>query len=388
MTVKISYLGLNSEKYSHFVSVCDKSISFYSKERDIEVLTNKTSSDGPQLIFFEKGDYIDDTRIMSKIMNGNSSVYIILVSDNLSKDQFTKYLKSGVKDIVPEPLTKERMFNIVQFVERYQKLLSLSKNDDNQIRTDRIPVWKRIFDILFALSSIVVLSPIFIITGFIILIESPGPIIYISKRVGSNYCIFNFYKFRSMYKDSDKRLKDFLSRNQYSDVDFEKYNLDDDTVKIPIYISTDTDDKLFYSDDNVISEEEFIREKRSKQKNNFVKFENDPRITKIGRIIRRFSIDELPQLFNVIKGDMSIVGNRPLPLYEAEQLTTDNYIDRFIGPAGLTGLWQVEKRGDAGKLSPEERKQLDIYYSKNYGFWIDLKIIIRTLTAFIQKDNV
>jgi len=93
-------------------------------------------------------------------------------------------------------------------------------------------------------------------------------------------------------------------------------------------------------------------------------------------------------LINIIKGDMSIVGNRPLPLYEAEQLTSDQYIDRFLAPSGLTGLWQVEKRGDSGKLSPEERKQLDIYYANNYNFWMDMKILLKTFTAFIQKENV
>jgi lipopolysaccharide/colanic/teichoic acid biosynthesis glycosyltransferase len=85
---------------------------------------------------------------------------------------------------------------------------------------------------------------------------------------------------------------------------------------------------------------------------------------------------------------MSVVGNRPLPLYEAEKLTSDNYIDRFMGPSGLTGLWQVEKRGDSGKLSPEQRKQLDIFYAKNYSISMDLKIILKTFTAFIQKENV
>ena len=82
---------------------------------------------------------------------------------------------------------------------------------------------------------------------------------------------------------------------------------------------------------------------------------------------------------------MSIVGNRPLPLYEAELLTSDEHIDRFMGPAGLTGLWQVEKRGEAGKLSAEERKQLDITYAKTFSFWLDIKIILKTVTAFIQK---
>lgn len=142
------------------------------------------------------------------------------------------------------------------------------------------------------------------------------------------------------------------------------------------------------SDDEVISEEEFLKEKNKRRQNNFVKLENDPRITKIGRFIRKYSIDEIPQLINILKGEMSIVGNRPLPLYEAEQLTSDKYIDRFLGPAGLTGLWQVEKRGDSGRLSPEERKQLDIYYAKNFNFWMDLKIVIKTFSSFVQKENV
>ncbi len=119
-----------------------------------------------------------------------------------------------------------------------------------------------------------------------------------------------------------------------------------------------------------------------------LKFQHDPRITKVGRFIRKYSIDELPQLFNILKGDMSVVGNRPLPLYEAEKLTGDEYIDRFIAPAGLTGLWQVEKRGDSGKLSSEERKQLDIQYGRTYSFKTDMRIILKTLTAFIQKENV
>ena len=85
---------------------------------------------------------------------------------------------------------------------------------------------------------------------------------------------------------------------------------------------------------------------------------------------------------------MSVVGNRPLPLYEAELLTSDEYIDRFMAPSGLTGLWQVEKRGGAGKLSANERKNLDIRYAKEFSFWMDISIIFRTFTAFVQKENV
>ena len=162
----------------------------------------------------------------------------------------------------------------------------------------------------------------------------------------------------------------------------EKKALDDDMV------FGDDDQILMVSDDFVLTEDAFINLQRTKQDNAFVKLEKDPRITKVGRFIRKYSIDELPQLVNILKGDMSVVGNRPLPLYEAELLTSDEYIDRFMAPAGLTGLWQVEKRGGAGKLSAEERKNLDIRYAKEFSFWMDLSIIFRTFTAFIQKENV
>lgn len=212
--------------------------------------------------------------------------------------------------------------------------------------------------------------------------ESKGPIVYKSKRVGSNYDIFDFLKFRSMFVDADKHLKDFNNLNQYQDELNEEDDLSD-------FILPEGDENLLFGDDDfVISEEVFNSQKEKEQKNSFVKLENDPRITKIGQIIRKYSIDELPQLFNILKGDMSIVGNRPLPLYEAELLTSDEYIDRFMAPAGLTGLWQVEKRGDSGKLSAEERKMLDIKYAKNFSLGMDIKIILKTFTAFIQKENV
>ena len=145
---------------------------------------------------------------------------------------------------------------------------------------------------------------------------------------------------------------------------------------------------MLVGDDYVVAESDFSKQKEEEINNAFVKIENDPRVTKVGRFIRKYSIDELPQLFNILKGDMSIVGNRPLPLYEAEKLTIDSSIDRFMAPAGLTGLWQVEERGKGGMMSAEERKQLDITYGQTYNFMLDMKIIFRTLTAFIQKENV
>ena len=106
----------------------------------------------------------------------------------------------------------------------------------------------------------------------------------------------------------------------------------------------------------------------------------------MGRFIRNSSLDELPQLINVIKGDMSIVGNRPLPLYEAELLTSDQWSERFLGPAGLTGLWQVKLKNTA-QDTIENRKKLDNQYAHNHSFWGDIKIIIKTIPAMIQKEN-
>lgn len=202
-----------------------------------------------------------------------------------------------------------------------------------------------------------------------------------------------------MYTDADKRLRELKKNNQYASSpetepapaptpsvsEADKVPMDSG---IPADLMISDDEVMLVGDDFVISEDVFNKQKNDDITNAFVKIENDPRVTKVGRIIRKFSIDELPQLFNILWGDMSIVGNRPLPLYEAEKLTADEYIDRFIAPAGLTGLWQVERRGMGGKMSAEERKQLDITYGRTYNFALDMKIIFKTLTAFIQKDDV
>jgi lipopolysaccharide/colanic/teichoic acid biosynthesis glycosyltransferase len=139
----------------------------------------------------------------------------------------------------------------------------------------------------------------------------------------------------------------------------------------------------------------YTRQKKeiARSRSAFIKISNDPRITRVGKFIRNTSIDELPQLINILKGDMSIVGNRPLPVYEAELLTIEDMSKRFLAPPGLTGLWQVELRGRGGEMSEDERKRLDNEYAEhfignNYSFWYDLKLILRTIPALLQKDTV
>jgi lipopolysaccharide/colanic/teichoic acid biosynthesis glycosyltransferase len=240
------------------------------------------------------------------------------------------------------------------------------------------------------------------LTAIAIKLESKGPILFKSKRVGTNYTIFDFLKFRSMYTDAEQRLSELSKdRNQYAETNDKEESKA--TITAPLGDQAEMsmmdmglesgmmigdEEIMLVGDDFVVAESDFAKKKEEEINNAFVKIENDPRVTKVGRFIRKYSIDELPQLFNILKGDMSIVGNRPLPLYEAEKLTADSSIDRFMAPAGLTGLWQVEERGKGGNMSAEERKQLDITYGQTYSFILDMKIIFRTLTAFIQKENV
>ena len=340
-------------------------------------------------LFFEQVNIskdIADIRYMRKKYPG---LYMVLVMDSLSKEEAAQYLKAGINNTIKFEMTHEALTDLSTFLKRRkeQKIKDLQLKAQN-IKAFRLPLWKRIFDILFSGMAILCLSPLLIFTALAIRLESKGAVIYKSKRVGSNYQIFDFLKFRSMYTDADKHLKDFNALNQYQQEEEEEPDIWGEDIDTDMNEEGDEEEILLVSDDFVISEEDYIHKKSKEKSNAFVKLENDPRITKIGRFIRKYSIDELPQLFNILKGDMSIVGNRPLPLYEAELLTSDEHIDRFIGPAGLTGLWQVEKRGEAGKLSAEERKQLDITYAKTFSFWLDIKIILKTVTAFIQKENV
>ena len=337
-------------------------------------------------LFFEQVNISKDIADIQYMRKKYPGLYMVLVIDSLSKEEASEYLKAGINNTIKYETSQEALKDLSTFLKRRkdQKIKALQLKAQN-INAFHLPLWKRTFDIFFSGMAILCLSPLLIFTALAIRIESKGPIIYKSKRVGSNYQIFDFLKFRSMYTDADKHLKDFNALNQYQQEDEDIWG---EEPEAEVNEEIDEEEILLISDDFVISEEDYINKKSKEKSNAFVKLENDPRITKIGRIIRKYSIDELPQFINILKGDMSIVGNRPLPLYEAELLTSDEHIDRFMGPAGLTGLWQGEKRGEAGKLSAEERKQLDITYAKTFSFWLDIKIILKTVTAFIQKENV
>ena len=398
--IGIVYLGKNPNTRDKLKYVPGQIVRMTSTYKDAAKLCVPRVKNEHFIVFFERGVKSEDITSITYLKKKCPGLYIILLTDLLSNEERLTYQKCGINDTLNKDSSVTEINKKIQFITSRENILFDDKASSKNILHFKIPIWKRTFDIVFSLIALIILSPVFIITAIAIKLESNGPVLFKSKRVGTNYTVFDFLKFRSMFMDSDKRLKELSkTQNQYSDkieepvvpVGHFNANVDDNTAigdDLGAEMLISDEEVMLVGDDFVVSESSFNKQKNEDINNAFVKIENDPRITKVGHFIRKYSIDELPQLVNILKGDMSVVGNRPLPLYEAEKLTSDDSIDRFMAPAGLTGLWQVEKRGDSGKLSAEERKQLDITYGQTYNFILDMKIIFKTLTAFIQKDDV
>lgn len=386
------YIGNNQATISHYTQIVDGVFITTDREEKANDILSNIREQYNTVVLFEQGkDTDEDCRMIERLHEKYPQTYIVLVTEKLLPELRIQYQKVGIGNTIP-PKADESSFaqvtNYISIRRKHQQQEAKLKAEKENLRTFHLPLWKRIFDIVFAGCALIILSPLLLLTALAIRIESKGAVIYKSKRVGSNYQVFDFLKFRSMYLNADKRLKELNALNQYNTDEEENVSERDEITFDELTGSTEEEECLLISDDFIVYEDEFTQKKQKEKENAFVKLEHDPRITRVGRFIRKYSIDELPQLINVLKGDMSIVGNRPLPLYEAELLTNDAYIDRFMAPSGLTGLWQVEKRGDSGKMSAEERKMLDIRYAKEFSFWFDMKIILRTFTAFIQKEDV
>ena len=402
--IGIVYLGNNPQTEERLKYIPGRLVQLTKTYKDAATACAPHVRNEHFIVFFEKNVRTEDITAITYLRKKCKNIYIILLTDQLEDEERQLYQKCGINDTLSLSASVTEMNKKIQFICDRENLMFDDQVSKKHILRFKIPVWKRIFDIVFSGLAIIVLSPVFLLTAIAIKLESPGPVLFKSKRVGTNYTIFDFLKFRSMYTDAEKRLKEVskTAGNQYA----EKSEEEEDphtTITAPLGIEAEMammamgmesdmmisdEETMLVGDDFVVAESDFSKQKDEEINNAFVKIENDPRVTRVGHFIRKYSIDELPQLFNILKGDMSIVGNRPLPLYEAEKLTADSSIDRFMAPAGLTGLWQVEERGKGGLMSAEERKQLDITYGQTYNFMLDMKIIFRTLTAFVQKENV
>ena len=305
----------------------------------------------PEVIFCESSFDFAAVKSFVQFLKSNSafsSIPFILDSTNLCEMEMSLYKKHMLADDIMQIdgteqnalLGKIRFLNKVKSKATGMKS-SLREEEAKIVQQVNIhSILKRCFDILVSFTTLLLLSPLFLLVALAIRIESKGSIFYISKRAGCGYNIFNFFKFRTMFAGADLRIKELSHLNQYG-------------------VSEAKDPSFF-------------------------KINNDPRVTKVGIFLRNTSLDELPQLINVILGDMSLVGNRPLPLYEAAKLTTDQSAQRFLAPAGMTGLWQIKKKGRED-MSGEDRINLDIDYANNYNFMYDLWIMANTPSALIQK---
>ena len=205
----------------------------------------------------------------------------------------------------------------------------------NTVKLEGWPVViKRVIDIVASASMILLLLPVFLLTALLIKLTSTGPVFFVQKRIGLNKRRFGIYKFRTMVVDAEKRMKEIEHLNEVSG---------------PVF-----------------------------------KIKNDPRITPIGKFLRKTSIDELPQLFNVLMGDMSLVGPRPLPLRDYEGFSEDWQRRRFSVRPGVTCLWQI---GGRSSISFEQWMELDLQYIDKWSLLLDFKILLKTIPAVLKGSG-
>jgi len=401
--IGVVYLGSNPKTQERLKYIPGQLVRMTDAYREAAQICTPHVSNEHFLVFFERNVRSEDITAITYLRKKCRNIYIVLMTAPMTSEERDTYMKCGINDTIRQEASVTELNKKIQFISDRENVLYDDEAPKYGILKFKIPVWKRMFDIVFSSLAIIIFSPVFLLTALAIRLESPGPILFKSKRVGTNYTVFDFLKFRSMFVNAEDKLKELSKgHNQYAE-DHEESEEPKATITAPLGSEAEAmmmdmgmesdmmisdDEVMLVGDDFVVAESDFSKQKEEEINNAFVKIENDPRVTKVGRFIRKYSIDELPQLFNILRGDMSIVGNRPLPLYEAEKLTADSSIDRFMAPAGLTGLWQVEERGKGGNMSAEERKQLDITYGQTYSFALDMKIIFRTLTSFVQKENV
>jgi lipopolysaccharide/colanic/teichoic acid biosynthesis glycosyltransferase len=219
---------------------------------------------------------------------------------------------------------------------------------------------KRVFDFTAASILLVITLPLWVVVTIAIMLNSKGSPIFVQERVGTKRSfkngrfvweekIFRFYKFRTMYENNDSAIHR----------QFVQALIRDDMTAIEKLQGTDTDPKKKF------------------------KLQNDPRVTKVGHFLRKTSLDEIPQLINVIKGEMSLVGPRPAIRYEVD-IYSDTHRQRLNAQPGITGLWQVMARSS---VSFEEMVRLDVEYIKKQSLWLDIKLLVLTLSVIVKKKG-
>jgi lipopolysaccharide/colanic/teichoic acid biosynthesis glycosyltransferase len=345
------YIGGNVEslnEYPHsFKSHCTQSNDLMQAINGLDQLQNNGKCI-IQAIFIDVPVNINQLKLLKEYLSHSPflTTPVFYIANNLSNEERQQIFSlQFVDDIIS--LSKD-LFTLrerLHFIARVKYDIYIRENNIQlEYEFSNISgvkcIIKRLTDIFLAATLLLLLSPLLLIIALAIHIDSSGPVFYNSYRAGRGYRIFKFYKFRTMKVGAERMVMSYSHMNTY------------------------------------------FKNKQSI----FFKLENDPRVTRIGTFLRNTSLDELPQLINVLKGDMSLVGNRPLPLYEASTLTTDEWAERFIAPAGITGLWQIRKRGK-DEMSVEERIHLDIAYARHNNLMMDFWIMVQTPRVLLQSQN-
>jgi lipopolysaccharide/colanic/teichoic acid biosynthesis glycosyltransferase len=348
------YIGRDTFVIDNLVQSFESGYAAENVEKAISILAKVTEKRNiyPDVILADASIGISSLTAFYKYLSGNQSLhsipFLIEASGATGKELSDLRKLAFIDEIIFLHQKSDKLLSKLYFIKKIKDAGNTKVLQDNIMQSPegksvKNDLLKRSFDVVVTAIILLLLSPIFLLIALAIRFESRGPVFYIAKRAGRGYRVFNFYKFRTMEVGADKKVDQLSHLNQYTAV----------AENGPV----------------------------------FFKVNNDPRITKVGVFLRNSSLDELPQLINVLLGDMSLVGNRPLPLYEAETLTTDDWAERFMAPAGITGLWQIKKRGQ-DEMSVEERIGLDIAYANRNNFMYDLWIMANTPTALIQKSSV
>ncbi|KAF2955585.1 sugar transferase [Marinitoga sp. 38H-ov] len=291
-------------------------------------------------IIVDKNKIIGDLDDFNKIIKKNNIEEVIIAIPNLSKFELSKIITKF-----------ERMIRKIKYIPDLYGLISFSNKihdldgilaitASQELLNPLNLIIKRIFDIVLSIIGLILLSPVFLIIAILIKKEDKGPVFFKHKRIGKNLEEFEMYKFRTMYPDAEKRLEELLEKD------------------------------------------EKIREEWYKH----FKLKNDPRITKIGKILRKTSLDELPQLINVLIGNMSLIGPRPVVRKEVELYYGEDVAKEvFSIKPGITGMWQANGRSDIEDYS--ERIALDLYYLRNWSLELDFIIFLKTIKIVIDKKG-
>lgn len=286
---------------------------------------------------FKNGNYLGNYNNIEEIINKQGLNEVVIAVPRINRNELGEIIKKLEGKISKVKFIPD-MYGLMTFsteVNDYERVLTITAKHGLLSPIKR--VYKRAFDIMFGMIGIIMLIPISAIVYIAIKLEDGGNAFFTQKRIGYKGKKIRIYKFRTMIKDAEKKLEELMR-------------------------------------DNPAIKEEYLKNK---------KLENDPRITKIGNILRKTSLDEFPQFINVIKGEMSVVGPRPYLEREKEDMG-DKYESVILTKPGITGLWQASGRSE---LEFSERLVLDQYYIRNWTLWFDIVIILKTIRAVFNKTG-